>query len=219
MPWIDDYYKWGEFEEERKKIADYIQVLHLKDRLIIISGDAHMVAVDNGTHAQGGVKVFHAAALDAKPTTKGGPYSHGAWPGRNQFGTMEVKDIGSTICFTFRGWRWFPEQKEGLPPFQLLVLFDTCRQEVNQPKLYQPSNYAVQRIWKFIKRYLEWFKIGRVFVTYVDSSTVTSASYEKPFILFCAVSVLMVILKIIDVLIERNRRRDRQAARAKQKNA
>ena len=72
LPWIDDFYKWGEFASERQSIAEKVVELSLSKKMIMLSGDAHMVAVDDGTHAKGGFPVFHAAALDAKPTTKVG---------------------------------------------------------------------------------------------------------------------------------------------------
>ena len=44
----------------------------------MISGD-HM---DDVSFSPGNFPVFHAASLDAKPTSKGGPYSHGIYPGK-----------------------------------------------------------------------------------------------------------------------------------------
>ena len=170
MPWVDNHYKWGEFQKERSIIGNEIRSLNLSDRIVIISGDAHMLAVDDGSHSEGGVTVFQAAALDAKPTSKGGPYSHGIWPGRNQYGTLTVQDIGGKICFLFQGWRWLHPNK-----VSRLVLYDTCNHAVNIPRLYTPSPHMIQRSWKVIKKHMEGstYELVRRLVIWIDSLTVS----------------------------------------------
>ena len=168
MPWVDEHYKWGEFAEERQYIASMIEKWNLSDRVIVISGDAHMLAVDDGTHSAGGIKVFQAAALDAKPTSKGGPFSHGIWPGRNQYGTMTIKDMGTFICFVFQGWKW---QKDKV--LSRLVQFNTCNLTENIPMLYTPSPFVIQKVWKLLKQMLleeSGWNCARLFVVYIDSS-------------------------------------------------
>lgn len=86
--------------------------------MVILSGDAHMVAVDDGTHNHygqadgGGFPVVHAAALDQGGSVKGGPYSHGPYPnpfalfGRTdgQFALRDVRDDGGDeVCITWTG--------------------------------------------------------------------------------------------------------------------
>ena len=83
MPWVDDERKWGHFKTEQQELVDFFnqhQVLKHK-RFFIISGDAHMIAVDDGTNSPGNIPVFHSAALGREGSVKGGPYSHGAFPG------------------------------------------------------------------------------------------------------------------------------------------
>ncbi|MFP5487974.1 MAG: hypothetical protein ACLGHQ_06675 [Acidimicrobiia bacterium] len=76
-------------------------VEHDIDRLVTLSGDAHMVAIDDGTntgYADDGepwFPVLHAAALDRPGHTKGGPYSEGAVPDGGQFGLVEVSYVGN----------------------------------------------------------------------------------------------------------------------------
>ena len=74
----------------------------------MISGDAHMVAIDDGrnsgyaTAGRGGFPVFQAAALESPGSEKGGPYAignEGGGPGpgiagRRQFGVFEI-DYGN----------------------------------------------------------------------------------------------------------------------------
>jgi alkaline phosphatase D len=109
---------WGGFSTERRELANFFKQNGIS-RLVMLSGDAHMLALDDGTHsgyAAGGGGAFplmHAAALDRTGSRKGGPYSHGAFPSRTkfrthdgQFGWMEVKDKGGPeICIDWKGYR------------------------------------------------------------------------------------------------------------------
>jgi hypothetical protein len=54
-----------------------------------------------------GFPVFHAAALDRPGSVKGGPYSHGAFPGSGQYGRLEVDDDGGpTVSVRMSGHTW-----------------------------------------------------------------------------------------------------------------
>ena len=78
----------------------------------MVSGDAHMVALDDGSHSDysddggAGFPVFHAAALDRPGSIKGGPYSDGAFDGVGQFGLLDIADDGDTISLTTTGMNW-----------------------------------------------------------------------------------------------------------------
>lgn len=126
VPWIgdpedsDDH--WGGFAGERRELATYIDSIGVADQLFVLSGDAHMVALDDGTHNHygqkdgGGFPVIHAAALDRSGSVKGGPYTHG--PHRNPFGIfsrrpgqfvlMDVEDNGDALCVSWTGKRYLP---------------------------------------------------------------------------------------------------------------
>jgi phosphodiesterase/alkaline phosphatase D-like protein len=103
LPWIgstgDD--GWHLYTNERREIADFVSNNGITG-LCILSGDAHMLAIDDGTNSDyatvGGapMPVFHAAALDRSGSVKGGPYSEGAYPGGGQFGLMRVIDSGGS---------------------------------------------------------------------------------------------------------------------------
>lgn len=94
---------WGAFSDERKNLARFIKKENISN-LCMVSGDAHMVAIDDGSHSgyaeksKGGFPVFHAASLDSSISTKGGPYSigkangtrGGGIGGRGQYGIIEI---------------------------------------------------------------------------------------------------------------------------------
>jgi len=113
VPWIGtstagaDF--WAGYSTERQELADFIKDNEIKG-LVMLSGDAHMIALDDGSnsdYANGGGAAFpviHAAALDRPGKVKGGPYSGGVFSGGGQFGLMAVEDNGgSTVAFTFSG--------------------------------------------------------------------------------------------------------------------
>jgi hypothetical protein len=96
---------WQPYARERTLVADAIARLGLTRRLVMLSGDAHMAALDDGTNsnyatdrpAQRGFVVLHAAPLDRRTSHKGGPYSHGVSLRRGQFGVVEVEDDGTML--------------------------------------------------------------------------------------------------------------------------
>lgn len=112
VPWItpddptgDD---WGGFPEERRAVAETIASSGAA--VVMLGGDAHMLAIDDGTHntfaGSAGFPVFHAGALDRPGSVKGGPYSHGSRGGGGQWGLVEVSDDGTTMQVTLRGMDW-----------------------------------------------------------------------------------------------------------------
>jgi phosphodiesterase/alkaline phosphatase D-like protein len=112
VPWItkadpSSGHGWEPYARERAEIAGTIAKLGLTSRLIVLSGDAHMAAIDDGTNSNyvegtaantRGFVVMHAAPFSRFPRTKGGPYSHGRSTRNHQFGWVEVKDSGDTIA-------------------------------------------------------------------------------------------------------------------------
>lgn len=96
---------WQGGAAERREIADLIARLGV-DNLFMVSGDAHMLAWDDGTHTDysetgtAAFPLFHAAALDRKPSIKGGPYSGPVIAGGGQFGLVRVHDDGDTVTVT-----------------------------------------------------------------------------------------------------------------------
>ncbi len=106
VPWVADEAEgadhWGGYPDERRRISNVIAE-HDIDNLLMVSGDAHMVAIDDGTNTDysdtgnAGFPLLHAAALDRPGATKGGPYSVGAIGGSGLYAVVDVTDDGSAI--------------------------------------------------------------------------------------------------------------------------
>lgn len=119
VPWITrdspgESHGWEPYSHERTIIADMIKEANIADRLIMLSGDAHMAAIDDGINSnyasdralnEKAFPVIHGSPLDRYPRIKGGPYSHGtSSPKRwlrifkiKQFGLMDLEDDGNRL--------------------------------------------------------------------------------------------------------------------------
>jgi len=115
-PWIgaasENSDAWAGFAAERAQLARFVAANDL-DNLMIVGGDAHMVAIDDGTNSDysgtGGaaMPVLQAAALDRPGSVKGGPYSHGTFPGAGQFGLIQVdRRADGEVVVTLEGRRY-----------------------------------------------------------------------------------------------------------------
>lgn len=123
VPWIADSEEgadhWGGYAAEREQIAAAIADLEIGG-LIVLAGDAHMVAIDDGSShdyaPNGGASfpVMQAAALDRYGSIKGGPYSEGTYPGGGRFGLLEVEDRGDVIRIDLTGLTWENEELASL---------------------------------------------------------------------------------------------------------
>jgi alkaline phosphatase D len=114
VPWItkgneSTHEGWAPYAEERERLATLIDTLGLTRRLVMLSGDGHMAALDDGTNSaymagrgpdSRGFVVIHGAPLDRWPRTKGGPYSHGVSRRDHQFGLLDVADTGTALEVT-----------------------------------------------------------------------------------------------------------------------
>ena len=115
-PWIssegpgsDD---WSAYVDERRTISDALIAADVEN-VVMVSGDAHMVALDDGTNSgyssdgSPGFPVLHAGALDRPGSVKGGPYSLGTFPGGGQYAKVEISDDGGdTIDVSLSGHTW-----------------------------------------------------------------------------------------------------------------
>lgn len=116
-PWIgagsngSDF--WNGYTHHRDEVAGFIKQNQIRN-LCMIAGDAHMLAIDDGTNNrypdnQPGFPVFQAAALTSSGSVKGGPYTSGTFPGNGQYGLMRVVDVGGGTV----GVRWEGKHKDG----------------------------------------------------------------------------------------------------------
>jgi hypothetical protein len=98
---------WAGYPDERETIAAWI-ASHEIDNLVMLAGDAHMVAIDDGSNNHfGSFPVMQAGALDRPGSEKGGPYSEGAYPGSGQFGLLTVEDMGASgVNLDLSGRTW-----------------------------------------------------------------------------------------------------------------
>jgi phosphodiesterase/alkaline phosphatase D-like protein len=112
VPWIDRSPTpgddWGAYATERQEMADFIATEGI-DGVVMLAGDAHMVAADDGTNSDfselgdAGFPVLHAAPVDQHVSEKGGPYSEGVSLIPGQFGLVTVTDSGDSIDLRFEG--------------------------------------------------------------------------------------------------------------------
>jgi phosphodiesterase/alkaline phosphatase D-like protein len=105
---------WAGFAEERRAISNVIAENGV-DNLLMVSGDAHMLAYDDGTHTDysdsggAGFPLFQVAALDRNGSVKGGPYTGPVLPGGGHFGLVRVDDDGRTVRVTIEARDWQDE--------------------------------------------------------------------------------------------------------------
>ena len=106
--------QWGGFAEERQRIANAIAEANITN-LVMISGDWHTAAIDDGTNTayaddgSAGFPLIHAAPLDrpGRQLDEGQNYTHGVWTNAGQFGTIGVVDDGgSSVDVTLTTHLW-----------------------------------------------------------------------------------------------------------------
>ncbi len=115
VPWIEarspDEDSWAGYHTERVELANFIKQQKVAN-LCMISGDAHMLAIDSGLNSgyadggEGGFPVFHAGSLKSSPSEKGGKYSEGMVKGDRQYGVFEVKYLNGQLSVFWTGKRY-----------------------------------------------------------------------------------------------------------------
>jgi phosphodiesterase/alkaline phosphatase D-like protein len=115
VPWIDRSDTpgddWGAYTDERAAVAQFIADEEISG-VVMLAGDAHMVAADDGSHSNFSTRpgpafpVLHAAPVDQHVSEKGGPYSEGVVLQEGLFGEVSVTDTGERIDLRFDGRRW-----------------------------------------------------------------------------------------------------------------
>jgi hypothetical protein len=126
---------WAAYDSERVDLSNFWRDSAIAN-VLILSGDAHMIAYDNGTnnHYTSGTintnqyPIFQAAALNAAGSFKGGPYSGGWYLNPaiyiGQFGTVDVQDNGGdSICIQLKAFR----SDSASSHISQLVTYNFCR--------------------------------------------------------------------------------------------
>ena len=108
--------QWGGFPEERRRIANAIAAANINN-LVMISGDWHTAAIDDGTNTayaddgSPGFPLVHAAPLDRPGRQVAQAFSHGVWTNAGQFGSIRVIDDGGpSIDVTLTTHLWTGEE-------------------------------------------------------------------------------------------------------------
>lgn len=127
---------WASFQTEQAELVTMFANTGWAGRMCILSADYHGVAIDSGANSPGSIPVLQAAALDATPGAgSGGTYDGGVFSGRNQYGTLEVVDLGYALNVTLTGWRGtevltsysFVVEGDPLPPVATGALLRTLQ--------------------------------------------------------------------------------------------
>ena len=95
---------WGGYDHERRQIAAFVKD-HGIGNLCMISGDAHMLAFDDGSNSPGAFPVYQNASLGSRGSEKGGPYSGPIRKGRRHYGLFELRYDGDGPVLEWAGMR------------------------------------------------------------------------------------------------------------------
>jgi alkaline phosphatase D len=108
---------WGGYEPERIELSNFFLENNISN-MMILCGDAHMLAIDDGTHSDYSTKrknpnqypIIQASALNSVGSYKGGEFSEGTFPNPSisdgQFANITIEDDGvNEICVRVDGYR------------------------------------------------------------------------------------------------------------------
>lgn len=146
---------WGGYPAERTELSNFFRDNQIAN-MFIICGDAHMLAIDDGTHSDFATiinnpyryPIINAAALNQGGSYKGGTFSEGGvflnpTPYHGQFGLVQVIDTGGTaICIKLFGYR----TDSAADIISLVTHYSFCREigaspaGVNTVQNYSPSS-------------------------------------------------------------------------------
>lgn len=103
---------WAAYQTERTELVNYWTSIGVLNRIMIIHGDFHAIAADNGTNSAGGIPVVCASPMSQTyymPSQD--HWSVGVYPATNpgttmnQYGWFDVSDSGgASLTVTFTGY-------------------------------------------------------------------------------------------------------------------
>lgn len=158
---------WGGFTAERTELSNFFRDNNIKN-MFILSGDAHMLAIDNGSNHDFSTgsnnpydyPVFQAAAVNNSGSTKGGTYSEGGtFPNPNsstgQYGVVEVTDNGGTsITIKFTGYR-----TAGNTASESVLTSYTFTRTLSTAALTAPD-FAIRSLEEGTKSQISWSEVA-----------------------------------------------------------
>src|SRR5690606_5008908 len=90
VPWndldADASDSWGRFNLERTHIVNWLTTNKFNNSTIMVNGDMHGLAADDGTNSPAGLPTVLGGAIGSSGSFKGGPYSHGTRVGNGHYG-------------------------------------------------------------------------------------------------------------------------------------
>lgn len=100
---------WDSFQTERDELASMLADHGWLGRMVMVYADRHAIGIDSGGSNQwGSFPIMQAAALDSRPGDNLSTERFdvvGDQPGREQYGTIEITDIGSVLTIKLTAWR------------------------------------------------------------------------------------------------------------------
>jgi hypothetical protein len=98
---------WAGYTTERQEIADMVTAAGKADRVVMLSADAHVNAIDTGgNNAWGGWPCAIFASRDATAGTLIADYDiYGPNSDRAQYGTVTITDLGGLIAVKLTAWQ------------------------------------------------------------------------------------------------------------------
>lgn len=164
---------WGGYAPTRKELSDFFKENNIQN-MFIICGDAHMLAIDNGTHADFSstkdnpnlYPILQSAALNNVGSDKGGEYSEGGtFPNpafHSQWSTVEVMDNGlSEIAIKFVCYRMNLFTKR----VKIMTQYEFCR-TFQKPQNSQENPLQMNREGNYLNVKLN--QAGRFNVRIID---------------------------------------------------
>ena len=160
---------WGGFTAERTELSNFFRDNGIAN-MFILSGDAHMLAIDNGTNHDfstgsnnpNDYPVFQAAGINNSGSTKGGTYSEGGtFPNPSsstgQYGVVEVTDNGgSTITIKFTGYRTAGNTASE----SVLTTYTFTRTLSSALAAASPTEFSVRSVNDGLASQLSWNKVS-----------------------------------------------------------
>lgn len=96
---------WDGFITERNELASFFAASSHAGKIVMLGGDMHALAANDGSSSPGGVVMLQAAPFQQTSSVKGGPYTQGPYQSSSAYGRVTINDTGgTTIQVVFKGY-------------------------------------------------------------------------------------------------------------------